>query len=347
MKQTSLSFSYQPALDGLRAIAVLLVMFTHCETGFAINGNIGVDVFFVLSGFLITILLMDEFQGSGNVSLRGFYIRRTFRIFPALYLLLAAITLFTLLFRQTEDLLPGMREIAASALYINNIAWSWGWDKDIFLGHTWSLACEEQFYLIWPWILLIFLRLRRTGLLTGIAAMIIASIIIGKISGSLPELGRSLLQESILSGCIAAWFFISGFRIHSGFSAIILLLILAIGLIPVDSFTRISESGGKSLIGMLTAILIISLLSHPENMTSRLLSLRPLRYTGKISYSLYLWHVPVFRLFKYHSSLAPWMTILLQFAVTMLVASLSWIILEKRLTAIGRKISDNIKKDGP
>lgn len=136
------SLGYVPALDGLRAIAVTMVMFLHAHFFLGKNGAIGVDIFFTLSGFLITTLLLEEFQKKGTIEILSFYFRRTLRLFPALYLMLLFVLIYALITNNVEDKHSLFKEITASALYINNVVYGIGWWKGyapIALAHTWSL----------------------------------------------------------------------------------------------------------------------------------------------------------------------------------------------------------------
>ena len=133
-----------PSLDGLRTIAVFAVVFYH--SGLPVNGGVGVLMFFVISGFLITWLLLHEDRQWGNVSLRRFYIRRTLRIFPAFYVFWLLVVFSSIVFRKELQ----VSQAAASFFYVNNYYQAlWG-DPGSALSHTWSLGIEEQFYLLWP-----------------------------------------------------------------------------------------------------------------------------------------------------------------------------------------------------
>ena len=153
---------YLPALDGLRAIAIILVMLTHANFQLGANGILGVDMFFALSGFLITTLLLEENESNTKISLAGFYVRRAFRLFPALYIMLFVIFCYALFFTSTvTEKIIIFSEIKAAGLYLYNISWNWGWATEgLLLAHTWSLAVEEQFYLLWPLIFIIVLKLK-------------------------------------------------------------------------------------------------------------------------------------------------------------------------------------------
>ena len=160
------NIGYVASLDGLRAVAVLLVMMLHANFKLGWSGGLGVSVFFALSGFLITTLLLEEYHSSGTISFKGFYIRRTMRLFPPLYLMLLMVLVYALLFRTGADQNLIVHDVISAAGYVYNICWAWGWGiKELLLYHTWSLGVEEQFYLIWPAVLYVFLRLNKLNIL--------------------------------------------------------------------------------------------------------------------------------------------------------------------------------------
>ena len=158
---------YLPGLDGLRALAVGAVIAYHLGLGWAPGGLLGVGVFFTLSGYLITDLLLGQQETTGRLQLADFWLRRARRLLPALFVMLAVVTAWVTLLDR--PLLPATRDaVAASAAYVSNW-WLIAEHRSYFaqfgpvspLGHLWSLAVEEQFYLIWPWLLWIGLRWAR------------------------------------------------------------------------------------------------------------------------------------------------------------------------------------------
>jgi peptidoglycan/LPS O-acetylase OafA/YrhL len=336
---------YNSSLDGLRAIAIFLVLLTHANFQLGSNGILGVDIFFALSGFLITTLLLEEFHKRRDISLKAFYVRRTFRLFPALYVVLFFTFLYSLFFAQTS-FVPSIRnEIISSFFYVNNISWVLGLDnKGYILGHTWSLAVEEQFYLIWPFLLLYALYKKYLKLAAIILILFIFGILFLKISGNISSLGSALLHESIYIGCLAAIirYLNIEIAIPDLLAIISLIFLLFIGIFPIKWYYDIYESGGRGIISLISSLVILSLLKFPQGYTYKLLSFSPLVFIGKISYSLYLWHVPVFRLFKYHSTLPPMLSFIFKFVVTFLLAIISFYFLEKKAIRFGRKLSDRI-----
>src|SRR5271168_4732249 len=174
---------YLPGLDGLRAIAVTAVVAYHLGYGWAQGGLLGVGVFFTLSGYLITDILVGQFAASGRVKLGDFWMRRARRLLPALFVMLAVVTVWVNAFNRA--FVPGYRgDVIASGLYVNN--WWYIFQHDSYysrfappapLDHLWSLAVEEQFYLVWPWVVLAMVLLagwltkRRRARLSGPGAL--------------------------------------------------------------------------------------------------------------------------------------------------------------------------------
>src|ERR1700732_2735956 len=150
-------FGYEPALDGIRAIAVLMVMMGHLNLVYA--GGLGVDIFFVLSGYLITAILIAEFAANGRISLKKFYARRALRILPAVILLLVVLNVFAAVSQSGEQAAKFRWDSLGALFYIANWLRAFGRDLGI-IGHLWSLSIEEQFYFFWP-ITLAFLLSRK------------------------------------------------------------------------------------------------------------------------------------------------------------------------------------------
>lgn len=278
--------------------------------------------------------------------MKAFYVRRIFRLFPALYAMLLLLVSYAVFFNSVQEFNSLIKEIISSALYLNNVSWSWGWgDNGILLAHTWSLAVEEQFYLFWPWILMLGLYFNNLkGLITGLIIFILF-IFWFKNFTTFSYVFNSLFYESIFIGCLVAllrWQF--GFQVKiPDYTALILLLILiAIGVTNIEWYQIIYQAGGRSFVAIITCIIIISLVTYKNGVTTRLLSLSPMIWIGKISYALYLWHVPVFAIFRNHSTLPPSISFILKFVVTFFLAALSWVLIEKRATNFGRVISKQI-----
>ena len=165
---TDRGLRYMPALDGLRAIAVIAVMLFHFDVGWAKGGYFGVDAFFVLSGFLITSLLLEERQATGRIDLKSFWIRRARRLLPALALVLAGVALYASRYANarraaTSCALTGSRRSSTSRTgtrSFSHVSYFEQFAAPSTLHHTWSLAIEEQFYLLWPLVIVFAVRRR-------------------------------------------------------------------------------------------------------------------------------------------------------------------------------------------
>jgi peptidoglycan/LPS O-acetylase OafA/YrhL len=284
---------YRPELDGVRALAIAPVVALHAF-GWPSEGSLGVDLFFVLSGFLITVLLLEERSSTGTISLRLFWRRRTVRLAPALLLMLAIYAV------ATHGLHPWA--ILFGATYVSNIAnatapaaipWS--------LGHLWSLAQEEQFYLVWPLLLLGILKL-RPQLLTRVLLALIAAALVEEIS--LIALGASwqrlyfgpdVHSQPILVGCLAGCVYVANglprpIARHARLlgpllaAAVLALIVLPSGWSPFTATSplRIGFALTSALLVLVAATCAV-----------RALSTGPAVFVGRISYSVYLWHVPI------------------------------------------------------
>ncbi len=336
------NLGYVPSLDGLRAIAVLVVMLVHANFQFGLNGGLGVSVFFALSGFLITTLLLEEFRKNNHISFKGFYIRRTMRLFPPLYVMLICIFIYAHFFREGLEQKNIYQDIISAGLYVYNIAYCWGWStKFILLYHTWSLGVEEQFYLLWPLILFFGIKKNMLGKLQLAVLFFILGTVLLKSIGSFPLLAGSIIKESIFIGCLAALARWTGliYKVPSAVATISFFIILILGTIPLklphyDLLFNVC--------GVLSSLIILHLAYTKESFISRTLSNNTMVFVGKISYSLYLWHLPIFKIFSYHSTLPPLISFIAKLVVSFGMAILSWYTIEKAATAFGRKASKKI-----
>lgn len=291
---------YRPWLDGLRGVAILLVLASHTEPMLLPRGFLGVDLFFVISGFLITSLLLEEWDTHQTISFRSFYARRVLRLFPALFVMLIVSAFVMYLF-------PGVgqqyRSILYSLFYISNYVLAFDLDQvSSTLTITWSLAVEEQFYLLWPITLFAALRYKlKPSTIVLLLLGIIAAICIHR--SMLVSEGATVLRtryafdtraDSILSGCVVAVLARYGLMqwsdkvvklVTAGLAVLFALYLLGFG----DP-----ESVGFSLIALCFAGVLIILISNPPKFLVSALSTRSLVWIGRISYSLYLWHLYAF-----------------------------------------------------
>ena len=310
--------SHQRSLDGVRGIAVLSVVMAHAQAlifgrpllgwlDFS-GGFLGVDIFFVLSGFLITSLLLQEHETTGTIGLRNFYIRRALRLLPALVLLLAAMLIYSRVVLSAEIARQTLRFAGVVILYITNWARAFEWIQGSdLLGHLWSLAVEEQFYILWPPLLLILLRLRipRRALVILIAGLIVLVairrmdlLIQGGITQGRIYLGSDTRADSLLVGCLVAilhgWRMLPDgklFRVLLRTATVIALPVLFIyffDAFAIRSYTFFTI--GLTVVAFAVGVVILQAMQSPPNALLFVLENGFLVYVGKISYGLYLWH---------------------------------------------------------
>ena len=290
---------YSGALDGIRAISILLVVGLHSPwiNAFPFNrGWVGVDVFFVLSGYLITTLLVRERDRRGSVSLRHFYLRRALRILPALVAWVAVLWL-------TRTVRPAV--LGLVLLYVANIAMAMGKVGDGPAAHAWSLCVEEQFYAFWPWFAASVARRRLLfGTFGAILAIALWRLWLLKMGvPAFPEIyvRPDTRMDVPLWGCAAALVereegFAGLARRLRPFALPILAGLLALGLLSfrmtwrwggsIDYTVRFGFTANAAIV----AALILWIRAYPSAPASRLLGLAPLAWIGRLSYSIYLWH---------------------------------------------------------
>lgn len=318
---TGLIAGRKHALDGLRTVAVAGVFFFHTATDSMPGGSIGVDVFFTLSGFVITLLIMKERIATGRLHLGIFYAKRLARLWPALLALCAVIVAVGFLYPasgwggQTEFVLP-------AAAYVMNLAHFGMFGESIAgetLGPTWTLAVEEQFYLVWPLLLLVMLRFWkvRTAALATVAlaaVFVLNRFLLVNTGEPLDRIynGPDTRADELLIGCALALLFTAvrnGSQLHlalasaarwaaplAGTALVVALFLLKEPDTPGDWFNMFWTLG-PAVLALLSAVLIGSLVLQPAGFLSRILSHPWLARPGRdLSYGMYLWHLPVYLL---------------------------------------------------
>lgn len=314
------TLEYQPALDGLRALAVGAVMAYHGDVAWMRGGYLGVDVFFVLSGYLITTILVVEWSRTSGISLRGFWARRARRLLPALFFMLAGAAAYAWLLAEPDELARLRGDALATLGYVAN--WRYVWSSASYfeqfgvpspLRHTWSLAIEEQWYLLWPLIVLALMRVGRGGvrLLGSVSAAgaIISAVLMAVLfdpagDWSRVYYGTDTRVQGLLVGAALAALLVAvphELRSRSGrvvdAAALIGLAGLAWCVWAAADTAEWMYRGGFFVVALSAAVVIAAAVRPRPARSGRsirsLLSTRPLRAVGRISYGLYLWHWPV------------------------------------------------------
>ena len=335
--------SYRPDIDGLRAISVIFVILFHADLLWIQGGFIGVDVFFVISGYLITRSIDKEMLG--NVfSFKAFYLRRIRRIIPVLVFVMLVITIPACLFLFANDLETFGRTALHTILSTNNF-YLWIKGSNYFVGntelmpllHTWSLSVEEQFYFIWPPILLL---LHRYLNLKNRLYFIILFIVIGLglsvfLASFYPKVAYFLLPARLFELSLGAGLALFWDKIpelsrnkNNGISVVGLLLIL----LPVFLLNGLSTFPGfNAFYPCLGAVLLIlsGKNTHTKGIVNRLLTIKPLVFIGLLSYSMYLWHWPIFSFIKYVGLELTSDKLIVALTSTVLLSYFSWKFIEK------------------
>lgn len=298
---------YRPELDGLRGVAILLVVLMHA-TGWPPGGGVGVDIFFTLSGFLITTILLEEWQTRAAISLLHFYARRALRLAPALVTLLCAYLALSLIIPYDDRPLR-LEAVAYSIAYLSN--WPMAFGHPIaYLGgiaHLWSLGVEEQFYLLWPTALTVCLArswhwvrvVKLLITLIGVASAWRMYLIVQGATAMRLQYGTDTRIDQFLIGCLVAFAFTYGPRvevsprIYKTASIIALVLLATIALSEEWRTSLWRYSLGLPLTSASVICLIQTCLTSAFPALSALLRARWLVLLGLISYSLYVWHTLV------------------------------------------------------
>jgi peptidoglycan/LPS O-acetylase OafA/YrhL len=339
------------ALDGLRGFALVWVVTYHftSSAGPLRGGWVGLDVFFVLSGFLITAMLLDEVRVHGRVSLPRFYARRACRLLPALFAMLAVWVCVLLAFSGTSwiaatpggsgvgdpvDISDALRQVGVVLLYGVNWVYALA-SGDAPLAHLWSLAVEEQFYVVWPFALLLLLKVPAARRIWPVLAL-------AAISAALPFLyydggagtnriyfGTDTRAVGMLLGAVAALAWHRRRSRGTGSPAAttrawlgmgtVLLFLLTVGNIPLKSLA------GPAIMAVAAMQVVPYLVDRPGSLLGRFYARRGLVWLGQRSYGVYLWH---YLWATWLNPLSPWVSIPVGVAASLLCAVLSWRLVE-------------------
>ena len=283
-----------PSLDGVRAISILLVIASHLSLPLRVldridYGRLGVLIFFVISGFLITTLLLKEREATGRISIRNFYTRRFFRIVPAYYTFLLVMALLI----PTGRIRASFADILPAATFSTDY-----FSVGDALIHSWSLSVEEQFYLLWP-VALVLLGLRRS--VYGGVALLFAAPIFRDLSrsGLWPTSDMTAFEsvcDALAAGCLLAmlrerlW---NNGHYRACISSPYVLLIPAVALAGTAMSSPVAYALALSMLNVGIALSLDRYMRFPQTIIGRMLNLAPIVWIGTISYSLYLWQQPL------------------------------------------------------
>jgi peptidoglycan/LPS O-acetylase OafA/YrhL len=344
-----------PSLDGLRAISIGLVLFSHLAGtgGFPVSaaaanpwalGSFGVTVFFVISGFLITGLLLDELKRTDRIRLGRFYFRRTLRIFPPYFALLVALAAADL--AGWISLNPG--DLLYGATYTSNYHDARSW----YVGHTWSLAVEEQFYLLWPAVLLLA-RTRRALLIAAAAILVVPAIRVAEwelMRSSAYGIGARFetIADALAAGCVLAC---ARPRLHRSALYMRALSSRAFVLVPLAALAaNLTHDHPLILFGVAATVINVCLalcvdwaVTFHEGRVGRVLNAAPLVFIGWISYSLYLWQQP----FLNRDSGALTAQFPLNIALTFAAALASYYLVERPSLQLRKRIESRKRRPSP
>jgi peptidoglycan/LPS O-acetylase OafA/YrhL len=355
-RESRLSFGYLRGLDGVRGIALIIVMLIHSGLSWMHGGLFGLDIFFVLSGFLITSLLLQEYDRNRSISLRDYWIRRSLRILPALAVVLVAVTIFSLLALDGIARSMNLESVVSAATYTSNWVVAFTENRGNFpvmMGPTWSLAIEMQFYLLWPLVVIATgAVLRRFAGAPSTQTFARALLVVAGVLAGAVMLWRAAMTaagwdwwrlyggtdthvDGLLVGCALAcivalgalrrwpaWLGVAGLAV--------IVVMVALGSLE-DRWVALY---GFTLISLSTAALIGSVAAG--QWISRPLGWTPFVFLGRVSYGTYLWHLPVLLGFVVFFGRPGWV-VPVTITVALTMGTLSFYVVERPALRLKRR----------
>ena len=341
---------YYTALDGLRAVAVGIVLLAHAGSPYPRSGGVGVDIFFVLSGFLITSILRNEFQSCGRISRKNFYVRRFLRLSPCLIVTTA---LFSFLFLIKNGDFP-------TDIVLISLTYTANWARALFnydlhsMAHCWSLAIEEQYYLIWPFIVIFLEKASKNNLIKFISLAILAlclalyrAAFVGIFDAARIYFGLDTHMDGLVIGSSLSYLVASVKNSdHSyvntyKFLSWLLVPVAIIGLMVLMYLITWGDPWmgklGFVMVAGATWLIILDLVLSPFSLIKDIVAFPILVYIGKISYGLYLFHFPIYHFINYvYPDLSGLFRVPMKFFVSFFVAAISYHCIEVKFLRLKR-----------
>lgn len=353
--QSRFSLTFSPALNGLRGYAILLVIIFHASPhDWLIGGFLGVDIFFTLSGFLITNLLIKECFSNNRINLKNFYLRRCLRLLPALGLVIAGFTIFSLIAFDKGAIVRGAIDSAIVLLNVANWPRAFGIWRPEWLGNTWSLSIEEQFYILWPPILY-FLTKKSIQLHTILKVVLTLAAIAWCWRVYLTSQGADWMRvyngtdtriDSLLVGAaLGIAVYLPAFDNFIRANRRLLSYLAAAASVVILGFAAVTSFKSPSLyyyilviIEICSCVIILNAVYDGDSIVKRALQPSLLVWLGTISYSLYLWHYPIFRILREICDFSSVAILILGTAVSIVFAALSYYLVERPILRYKQKL---------
>jgi peptidoglycan/LPS O-acetylase OafA/YrhL len=345
---------YHAGLDGLRGTMTLGVLAAHVREAWCPGSFVYMDTFFLMSAYLITSLLLKGWKREGRIGFAKFYYRRALRLFPANYAMIG--TFLVAAYFLLDDFAEHAKQALVAGTYVSNWTRAYEVPMPQFLGHTWSLAIEEQYYLLWPVLLAGLLKAfglrRRSVALVAIAALGFAAwrSWLTFDGASIPRLynGTDTRADALLIGCaLGMALALPGVRDHARLQAAIRTLALPCVLaLLIAGYTlqwemRAMYAGGSLAFSLVSAAIVTALVLPARTLAHRIFELPPLVFLGRICYGLYLWHFPIYNVLRFGFGASDWVVAGVGVPLTFAIAAASYRWIESPFLAIKDRMQES------